>query len=476
MAVVIKYWLLVLVCWSLAIPGMAQQPQQFITLVGEGSKEERVFLYYQNEFQDQVHLPLVPDSVTGRWTPRRVATTHPLWLQLAYNSDQYGVYAQPGDTIYIRVNAAHAPHYSFRSPSGQASRQAELNFFNTLLPRGLDMALPDYMGLFVNARYPRQAELFCRKFDQRQAWLQQQQDSLHLSPRFVRYASQQLRAQYLAALFNPYWDEKRVFTQFPASYGHLLAASGAAQFFTADSLVYSSPNYRSAVVSYVRYLSRDAAGTASDLGAQYECARTALRGQTRDYALFFLLKQNLGKQLASYPRYLRQFRHDCSTPSYVQYLDSVASRPALLRTHPELAATPLRSRTGDVLTWAQVLARNQGKVLYVDLWASWCGPCLAEMPASAQLQRALAGQPIQFVYLSIDRDAAKWHQALSTHKLAQAASQHYLLDPESALAKYLNAPPIPRYVLLDKQGQVVSLDAARPSSSLLRRDLTKVLR
>jgi thiol-disulfide isomerase/thioredoxin len=390
-------------------------------------------------------------------------------------SEQYSVFVRPGDTLYIQPHAAHAPRYTFRHAHASAARQAELDFFNSLHPRGLAMELPDYVGLFVNARYPRQAEAFGRKFDQRRAWLQQEQDSLSLSPTVVAYLGQELRAQYLSALFFPYAGEERAFTQLPASYAHKLDASGAAPFFTADSLVRSSPKYRGAAVSYVHYLSRDSMGTPAELAAQYQHARQALRGATRDYVLFFLLKQNLGKHLPTYATYLDRFRQESTTPAYVRYLDSLAARPTGLSARPDLAATPLRSRTGDVLTWAQLLERTKGRVLYVDLWASWCGPCLAEIPASTTLQRALRGQPIQFVYISLDRDSANWHHALTTHHLLQPGTQHYLLDPESTLAKYFNAPPIPRYLLLDKQGQVVSLDAARPSSTLLRTDLRKLL-
>jgi thiol-disulfide isomerase/thioredoxin len=114
-------------------------------------------------------------------------------------------------------------------------------------------------------------------------------------------------------------------------------------------------------------------------------------------------------------------------------------------------------------------------VLYLDVWASWCAPCLAEMPNSAKLQQALVGQPVQFVYLSIDTDATKWRQALAAHKLARPGTTHYLLDPESELAKFLKVPPIPHYVLIDRQGEAVSLDAARPGDPLLRPDLAKLL-
>jgi thiol-disulfide isomerase/thioredoxin len=460
---------------GLATRGAAQAPRT-ITLIKEGSPEDFFLAYYQNEFQDQVTLAWPATTEAGHQPTLRLAVGHPLWLQLATSAEQYVLYAQPGDTLYVQTHPGQTPYYTFRAPRPHPARQAELNFFTTLQRRNLDVGTPDYAGLFVNARYPQQVERLCTKFDQRLALLHRQRDSLALSPAFVQFVGRQVRAQYLSTLFYPYWDKDQAFRQFPASYDQLLATSGAAQFLTTDTLVITSAAYRSAAVSYVRYLSRDSVGTPTELATEYHHARAALQGKTRDYALFFLLKQNLGKQLATYPTYFDQFRRDCTTPAYVHYLDSVAARPAMLQQRPELAATPLRSSSGESLTWAQLLSRNRGKVLYLDLWASWCGPCLAEMPASATLQKALAGQAVEFVYFSIDQDPAKWHQALATHQLARPGTQHYLLDPTSALAKFLNAPPIPRYVLLDQQGQVVSLDAAKPSNPLLNADLAKLLR
>ena len=46
-----------------------------------------------------------------------------------------------------------------------------------------------------------------------------------------------------------------------------------------------------------------------------------------------------------------------------------------------------------------IFAKNQGKVIYIDFWATWCGPCKAEMPNSKKLKEKLAGEDIEFVYI-----------------------------------------------------------------------------
>ncbi|MDF7813835.1 TlpA family protein disulfide reductase [Hymenobacter sp. YC55] len=463
-------WSVLLV--SLVATSAVPVPAQQVTLLAEGSPQHFVAAYYLNEFQDHVPVRFQVDSVTGRWQPVRLATTHPLWLQWSNGLDQYTVYARPGDTLYVQTHPRQPLYYSFHARSRAGVHQAELAFFNRLKQQGLGLGLPDAMGLFVNARYPLQLPRLRAKRDQRLALLHRYHDSLPLSAAFFTFARQQIQAQYLAALLGPYYDPAGGYTELPGSYSRVVEAAEPAAFLTSDTLVQTSQVYRACAVGYVRYRGRAALGTADELTTLYQLACTLLRGKTRDYVLFALLKQQVGKLLPSFSTYSARFQGDCATPAYRQYLDSVCRRPTLLAQLPALLNTSLRrAPTGDTLTWRQLVANNRGRVVYLDLWASWCGPCLAEMPASAQLQTQLRGQPVQFVYVSLDRDSVKWRQALRAQQLVRPNTQHYLLAPDSPLATFLQVPPIPRYVLLDQQGQAVSLDAARPRDPLLLTDL-----
>ncbi|THF61739.1 TlpA family protein disulfide reductase [Pseudothauera rhizosphaerae] len=67
-----------------------------------------------------------------------------------------------------------------------------------------------------------------------------------------------------------------------------------------------------------------------------------------------------------------------------------AGRSLLALSLPDLAGTP------------QSLAQWQGKVLVVNFWATWCAPCRKEIPDFAAVSQRLAGDPVQFVGLSID--------------------------------------------------------------------------
>ena len=52
-----------------------------------------------------------------------------------------------------------------------------------------------------------------------------------------------------------------------------------------------------------------------------------------------------------------------------------------------------------------IIAKYEGEVIYLDFWASWCGPCKKEMPYSHKLQQTFLGKDVVFVYFSSDKNA-----------------------------------------------------------------------
>nr|WP_235998525.1 TlpA disulfide reductase family protein [Hymenobacter sp. BT559] len=108
----------------------------------------------------------------------------------------------------------------------------------------------------------------------------------------------------------------------------------------------------------------------------------------------------------------------------------------------------------------------RGKVVYLDFWASWCGPCLAEIPASNELRQQFAGRDVVFVYISIDRQAAAWQQALATYQLASPNSVHLRADQEfaSPVAQAYGMQSLPSYWLIGRDGRLIQKDAPHPST------------
>jgi thiol-disulfide isomerase/thioredoxin len=110
--------------------------------------------------------------------------------------------------------------------------------------------------------------------------------------------------------------------------------------------------------------------------------------------------------------------------------------------------------------------RFPDKVIYIDFWAPWCGPCMAEMPSSKKLQLQLKGKDIVFVFLASRCTEASWKATISERKLT---GDHYILTDQeySVLADEFNIGGIPRYMIIDKTGLILNDDAPRPSDEKL---------
>ena len=103
----------------------------------------------------------------------------------------------------------------------------------------------------------------------------------------------------------------------------------------------------------------------------------------------------------------------------------------------------------------------KGKYVYVDFWASWCGPCRQEFPYSKEMQARFTEKQkkkIVFLNISIDEKKANWQKAVEDLKLEGENGW----SPEIATKMKINS--IPRYMIIDKDGKIMNLNSSRPSN------------
>ncbi|WP_116790375.1 TlpA family protein disulfide reductase [Flavobacterium psychrotrophum] len=114
----------------------------------------------------------------------------------------------------------------------------------------------------------------------------------------------------------------------------------------------------------------------------------------------------------------------------------------------------------------------KGKYVYIDVWATWCGPCRQEIPFLQKVEERYHGKNIEFVSISIDvaKDHEKWKKFV-TDKSLGGIQLFADADWKSAFTQAYGINSIPRFLLIDPQGNVVDADAKRPSDPALQTQL-----
>ena len=104
----------------------------------------------------------------------------------------------------------------------------------------------------------------------------------------------------------------------------------------------------------------------------------------------------------------------------------------------------------------------KGKYVYIDCWATWCGPCKAELPYLKKLEEKYKDRNIVFVSISSDKDIDAWKKMVKMDKLG-GVQLNIGTDQSFHFAMKINT--IPRFMLVDPEGNFVSDNAPRPSNS-----------
>ena len=107
------------------------------------------------------------------------------------------------------------------------------------------------------------------------------------------------------------------------------------------------------------------------------------------------------------------------------------------------------------------LSDLKGKYVYIDVWATWCGPCQYELPHLKELEKKMHGKKIVFVSISCDKDKAAWEKMVKEQGLG-GVQLHNGGDSEFMTAFGIRG--IPRFILLDKEGKIVNPNMTRPSN------------
>lgn len=179
--------------------------------------------------------------------------------------------------------------------------------------------------------------------------------------------------------------------------------------------------------------------------------------------------------LPSLDSLLTDFNSISQNKLYTRYLDSLLTKRKALGVKVLKLNDAMSSQIMD--TKEQLFTVKQlfkTKPLLIICWASWCAPCLREIPSEKALQNIYVDK-VDFVYLSFDSNKNLWTDKLQTISIKD--DQNYLLMKfsNSDLANFYKINSIPYYLLYDKNGNKVEIKELRPSDEGFKSVLDKLL-
>ena len=158
--------------------------------------------------------------------------------------------------------------------------------------------------------------------------------------------------------------------------------------------------------------------------------------------------------------------------SYVSYYNTIA---ATREEFPKGSPSPIFENYENFKGGTTSLSDLKGKYVYVDVWATWCGPCKREIPSLKELEKKYEGKNIEFVSISVDNakrsgTMEKAHTAWKKMVAEKELSGIQLFADKSYDSDFIasyKVKGIPRFLLIDPEGKIISAHAPRPSMKTL---------
>ena len=190
----------------------------------------------------------------------------------------------------------------------------------------------------------------------------------------------------------------------------------------------------------------------SSTSARYDLAQEKLEGRV----LYWFLAGELirgfkrgSKDFSATKDKWEEFQEINPHPEYTEVVQAALYKALKLQPGQPAPEFTLYDLDGQPVS----LSQFKGQVVLIDFWASWCGPCIVDLPDLRRIKRKAADQPLVFLNLSLDTDEAAWREAVDKHGIEGV---HVRADGWGAdVAKSYQVNSLPSYYLVDSQGLIV---------------------
>lgn len=197
----------------------------------------------------------------------------------------------------------------------------------------------------------------------------------------------------------------------------------------------------------------------------FQKVSTLFPEKVRDYAIVHLAHlrflgcksiEQLNERRELYQPYVDKIKSPAQQDYLNRKVEWISAKLGKVQVGGPAPEFTLKDQNGDIHT----LSDFRGKIVYIDLWASWCGPCRAETPFLNDLVRSYQNDDrISFVSIAVRDDFKDWQKAITEDQPLSLQ----LYDEERFVYSSYVMGSIPQFLLIDREGKLISLTAPRPS-------------
>ena len=467
-----KQFLLIL-CLSISLDSKALYPIDFKVEKSEiksisneiniyNNSTEIVSFYYYDLNHQQIRFHIRPKNFYN-------ISTHKNIFIIQSNKYQNFYLLKPNDSLTIDLSESG---FAIIKSTLYPERNEELLFsvnMNLALPNNF-WTINQYIQKFQNTNYNFLDSLFQLYYVQKINFTNSLAVSNVLSDDFIRYIKQYFIAQLLSSKLYYIGIESKAKVKEPY-HSHLFS-------FKDSILNHNSTGENEwlnrTALNYIKYVAKRQATRKYQDSALYSIAEKLFEGRIRSEVLFLILSENINVNKHSSVKIIKDYLTKYGNQDYNNYLESYLENQQLLGSSNK--GDSVITITKEKISFAELVKKNRGSLIYIDVWASWCIPCRNEMPAAAKIRERFKNDNIVFFYISIDDNFSSWSKANIDEKLEQADGSFLLVNFNSSefKRKYL-VTTIPRYILIGKNGELVNINAPRPSNTelvkLIKRNL-----
>ncbi len=389
------------------------------------------------------------------------------YLKISNSKQYFMLYARPGDSLYLELDMLE-PYVGYRVDGDRPAENAYLMAKDSLQTLLGTIIYIDFMHESP-ARYA------------------QIRDSLmdELASLFQKHAAQSTFDSPFIALEEAYLRYKSMHMNqmYPMYHRHLTGEEVEEEEYMTEAEIHdmesadlglasllSASTYRSFVDQRIQRFAKqiEPDTTEADFTLRHYgrllTATDSLLEQTemRHYFKYKIMNSLLdSKGPTGIDDFMEDFRAEQAPALYTSELEKALEKWSLIKPGNTIPTFQFVNAEGDSVSFEEL----KGGLVYVDIWATWCAPCLAEHPHWDRLKESYADQPISFVAISIDDSRELWQKVLETEEME---GHQWFTDNawQSDFTRHFSVNSIPRFLLLDADGKIIDPKADRPSGGI----------